>query len=126
MIALEVGGALALFRDKEGVARFGRIATLALPALAALLLGWATDRVAGELSALLLALGAIGAAAIAERAAGPVTRRGWWGSPPAYLALLALAALPGVPRLGLAVVALYAAATLTAAVSAAPAGLAAP
>jgi hypothetical protein len=118
VIGIEVGGALALFRDEPGSVRFGRLATLALPALAILLLGWVTDRMTGELSAMLLALGAVGAGGIAERAASAVARRPWWGSAPAYLAILAVAALAGVPRLGLAAVVLYAGATLGAAVEA--------
>jgi hypothetical protein len=118
VIAIEVGGALALFRDEPGSVRFGRATTLALPALALLLLGWTTDRTAGELSAILLALAALGAGGIAERAASVVARRPWWGTAPAYLAILALAALADVPRLGLAAVALYAGATLAAAVEA--------
>ena len=118
VIAIEIGGALALFRDEPAAVRFARIATLILPALAALLLGWVVDRQAGELSALLLALAGIAAGAIGERAATIVARRPWWGSAPAYLAVLALAALLGLPRLGLTVVAVYATATLAAAVEA--------
>ncbi|MBY0302440.1 MAG: hypothetical protein K2W89_11945, partial [Sphingomonas ginsenosidimutans] len=55
---------------------------------------------------------------VAERAAGAVQRRGWWGTAPAYLAILALFAVAGWPTLGLALVALYGGATLVAAVEA--------
>ncbi|KQT33702.1 hypothetical protein ASG29_06750 [Sphingomonas sp. Leaf412] len=116
VLSIEIAGALALFRDEPGVGRAGQIATLVLPTLATLALGHVVDGDSGELTATLLALGAVVAGAIGERAAGATRRRGWWGGAPAYLAILSLAAIAGVPTLGLAAVALYAAATLGAAV----------
>ena len=118
VLSAEIAGALALFRDEPALMRGSRVAVLLLPALAALLLGHDVDAQAATTTARLLALGAIVAGGVAERAAGALQRRGWWGTAPAYLALLALFTLLGWPTLGLAVAAAYAAATLVAAVEA--------
>lgn len=118
VLVAEIAGAVALFRDEEHHLRAMRIAILAMPAVAVLLLGHVVDAQAATTTARLLALGATVAGGVAERAAGTVQRRGWWGTAPAYLAILALFAVAGWPTLGLALVALYGGATLVAAVEA--------
>ncbi|NJR79429.1 hypothetical protein [Sphingomonas corticis] len=118
VLTIEIGGALALFRDEPDAKRAGRIAALVLPALAVLVLGHVSDGATGELTGGLLAIATVVAGGIGERAAVATRRRAWWGGGPAYLLLLSLAALVGLPRLGLAATAAYAAVTLGAAVEA--------
>ncbi|MEH3101138.1 hypothetical protein [Sphingomonas adhaesiva] len=117
MIA-EIAGALALFRDEPALMRGSRAAVLVLPAIAALLLGHDVDAQGATTTARLLALGAIAAGGVGERAASAVQRRSWWGTAPAYLAVLALFTLIGWPTLGLGLIASYATVTLAAAVEA--------
>lgn len=116
LLVAELAGALALFRDEPALLRATRLAILLLPALAALLLGHVIDHEAASTSGRLLALGAVTAGAVAERAGGAVPRRAWWGNSSAYLTLLAVFALAGWPTLGLGLVAVYAACTLVSAV----------
>ena len=116
VLVAELAGALALFRDEPALLRANRVAILIVPALATLLLGQVVDHEAAGTTARLLALGAVVAGGVGERAAGSVPRRAWWGTAPAYLAVLALFVLLGWPVAGLGVIALYAAATLVAAV----------
>ncbi|MEH3047735.1 hypothetical protein [Sphingomonas adhaesiva] len=116
VLTAEIAGALALFRDEPALMRGSRIAVLVLPAVAALLLGHDVDAQAATTTARLLALGAIVAGGVAERAASAVQRRAWWGTAPAYLALLAVSAIIGWPTLGLGLAAIYATVTLVAAV----------
>ncbi|MGK6324231.1 hypothetical protein ACMGDM_14270 [Sphingomonas sp. DT-51] len=116
VLLAEIAGALALFRDEPALLRGSRALIIAVPALAALLLAQLVDHEAATTTARLLALGALIAAGVGERAAGAAPRRAWWGTPPGYLALLALTTLIGWPTLGLALVAAYAALTLAAAV----------
>lgn len=118
VLAIEIGGALALFRDEPETQRIGRAAALLLPALAVLALGHVADGETGELTGGLLAVATVVAGGIGERAAGGARRRVWWGGGPAYLLLLSASALLGVPRWGLAATAIYAAVTLGAAVEA--------
>jgi hypothetical protein len=115
-LTLELSGALAMFRDEPAVMRGSRLAILALPAAAALLLGHVVDAASAGTSARLLAVGAVLLGGIGERAVGATARRGWWGTAPGYLAILALATAAGVPMIGLALVAGYAAITLIAGV----------
>lgn len=116
VLLLEVGGALALFRDEPGLMRAVRWAIPAAPALAALVLAQHADAQAATATARLLAVTGIAAAAIGERAASATARRGWWASAPAYAALLALGGIAGQPFVALAAGALYATATLAGAV----------
>lgn len=114
----EISGALALFRDEPALMRVSRVAVLVLPAVAALLLGHDVDAQAATTTARLLALGAIVAGGVGERAASAVQRRAWWGTAPAYLAVLTVFALVGWPTLGLGLATIYAIVTLAAAVEA--------
>lgn len=113
VIVAEVAGALAMFRDEAPVERGIRIALLIAPACAALLLGQGLGGVA-----LLLAVQLVVAGGIAERATRGGSRRSWWGSAPAYLTVLSAGVVLGVPVAALAASAVYASATLAAAVEA--------
>ncbi|MHC9417886.1 hypothetical protein ACYZX9_04720 [Sphingomonas citri] len=116
VLLAEIAGALALFRDEPALLRASRALIMAVPAIAALLLAHEVDREAATASARLLAMGALVAAGVGERAAGAAPRRVWWGTAPGYLAILAVATLLGWPTLGLGIVAAYAALTLVVAV----------
>ncbi|KTT76247.1 hypothetical protein [Sphingomonas endophytica] len=116
VLAAELAGALALFRDEPALLRANRVAILVAPALAILLLAQVVDAQAATTSARLLALSAVLAGGVGERAASATGRRPWWGVAPAYLALLTPFALLGYPTVGIAAVGLYAAATVIAAV----------
>lgn len=118
VILIELAAALAMFRDEDRLLRLCHGAVLTLPALAALATAHVTDAAAGTSTARLLAVAGLVAAVIAERAAGRAARRGWWGDPLAYLLVLVLFALAGMPVLALAIGAIYAATTLAAAVEA--------
>lgn len=102
----------AWLRDETRLERALRLEILAVPALAALLLGYSLDSVAATDSALVIALVLVVAAGLAERAASVLPRAAWWGSPPAYLATLAVLTLVRLPITGLALTAIYAFATL--------------
>ncbi|WP_310098311.1 hypothetical protein [Sphingomonas sp. BE138] len=116
VLAAELAGALALFRDEPGLLKANRAAILVAPAAAILLLAHVVDAQAATTTARLLALFALVTGGVGERAAGAAGRRPWWGVAPAYLALLTLFALLGFPTAGMAIVAAYATATLAAAV----------
>lgn len=103
----ELAGSLALFRDEAEVRRGVRIAGLAAPAVAVLLLGQGLGAVA-----LLLAAQTVVSAGLSERAVPPATRRPWWGGAPAYLTVATVGTLVGLPVWGLAAAAGYATATL--------------
>lgn len=116
VIAAVLAERLAWLRDEGAVARAMAIGILTVPALAALLLGYATDRLAAADSAQIIAVALVVIAGLAERAASGVARAAWWITPPAALALLALCCLAGFPTSGLVLVTGYAAATLGAAI----------
>ena len=113
VIVAELAGALAMFRDEAPVERALRVALLVGPAIAALLLGQGLGT-----PALLLAVQLVVAGGIGERATRAGLRRRWWGSAPAYLTVLTLGVVLGVPIAALAVSVGYATVTLAAAVEA--------
>lgn len=113
VLVAELAGALAMFRDEAPVERGVRLAVLIGPAIAALLLGQGLGT-----AALLLAMPLVVAGGIAERAIRGDKRRAWWGSAPAYLLVLTVGVVLGVPVAALAAGAAYASATLAAAVEA--------
>lgn len=117
-LALELGATLSGLRDERELERAQAIGLLVVPALAVLATGLGVLRTEGAVVAPTLAIAALIVGALAERAAPPGTRRRWWATPPAYLPVLALPALAGWPVAGLALVGLYAAATLAAGVEA--------
>lgn len=116
MIAAVMGERVAWLRDEVRLARGLNWAVLAVPALAAILLGYSIDSFAASDSALIVALVLIAAGALGERAASAVPRAIWWATPPAYLLVLAVLTLVRVPMAGLVLAAIYAFATLGAAI----------
>ncbi|MBN8847212.1 MAG: hypothetical protein BGO24_10885 [Sphingomonas sp. 67-36] len=116
VIAAVLGERTAWLRDEMPLARWLGRAALAVPALAALLLGYSIDSLAATGSALILAIALIAVAALGERAASGRARAFWWGTPPAYLLVLTALTLARLPMAGLALAALYAFVTLSAAI----------
>lgn len=116
VLAAELAGALALFRDEPALLRTNRVAIFVAPALAILLLAHVVDGTAATTTARLLAGFALIVGGVGERAASAGGRQPWWGVAPAYLALLTIFAILGYPTVGIGLVAGYAAATLIAAV----------
>jgi hypothetical protein len=108
------GSAMATLRGEEQRARGLERAILALFALVALTSGWIERGRIDSTTPLVLALVAVAAQLLVERA--PSRHRRWWASPSAHLLLLAPFAFAGFAHFGLAAVALYAFATLAAAV----------
>lgn len=115
-VALALGATLGNLRDEAGLVRGERIAAVALPLGAVLLVGWAVRGATYDGAPLATAIGLAVLAGLGERAIRPAARQGWWGTPSAYLALVAAGAVVGVAMPGLAVTSIYAAATLGAAI----------
>ncbi|MBO9622865.1 MAG: hypothetical protein J7500_09160 [Sphingomonas sp.] len=111
---LATGSAMATLRGEERRARALERAILGLFALVALASGWIERGRIDSTTPLVLALGAVAAQLLVERA--PSRHRRWWASPSAHLLLLAPFAFAGFAHFGLGAVALYAFATLAAAV----------
>ena len=108
---------LARLRDEDALARALSAGTMAVPGVAALLVGRASDAPAADVIATILAVVLVGLAALGERAA-PAARPIWLGTPAAYLLVVALGAVAGAPTVGIALAAAYAGATLAAAIEA--------
>lgn len=115
-IAAAAGRTIAWLRDETMLGRGFDIAMLALPALAALLLGLSVDRFAGGETGLVLALALIVAGALDFRAADESMRADWQGGPGALLTVATVFAVIGWPLTGLAAAGGYAAASLAAAI----------
>ncbi|MGN6820529.1 MAG: hypothetical protein ACTHJR_17875 [Sphingomonas sp.] len=115
---LALADVLSWLSDERMLARIVRWAVPGAAALATLLLGQRVGFLAASATPPLLALTTVVAGALAERAAGAVSRPWWWAVPPAYPLILLPAALVGYPVWGLAVAAAYAAVTLGFAVEA--------
>jgi hypothetical protein len=116
-VSLGVGRVLARLRDEQRLARLQRHVIDILPALAVLMLGLALGSVtAGGATGPLLALAALFAGGLVERATVPAMRRRWWASPPACLVVLTAVTVIASPLAGLAAITLYTAATLVAVV----------
>lgn len=114
--SLATASALATLRGEERRARILEIAVLALFALVTLGCGWIERERLGTTTPLVLALVAVGAQLLVHRA--PIRARRWWASPAAHLLLLTPFALAGWAAYGLGAAAVYAFATLAAAVEA--------
>lgn len=112
--ALATGAAMAGLRGEEARASGLEWTILGLFAAVTLLSGWVAYFAAQSWTPLVLALVAVGAQLLVERA--PSRHRRWWASPSAHLLLLTPFALAGYIQIGLAVAALYAFGTLSAAV----------
>jgi hypothetical protein len=117
IVALSTGAMLSRLRGEDREARFQEGAMSGIAGIAVLLTGVAASRADLTATGVVLALTAIGAAALVERTTPP--RRRWWATPPAYPLILLPFALAGEPGPGLAVVALYAFGTLAHAIESA-------
>lgn len=111
---LATGAAMAALRGEDARAHGFEWSILALFAAVAMLAARGAADASGSATPLVLALAAIGLQLLVERA--PVRHRRWWASPSALLLLLAPFAVAGFVAIGLAAVAIYAFATLAAAV----------
>ncbi len=109
-----IAAALAWVRDEGALAQGADQVGPAIAAVAAVLVGLGEDRPAGPILAGALVI----AAALLERAALPAMQRRWWASPAAYPLAMLPPLIAGEPLVALAAAALYAAATLTAAIEA--------
>ena len=114
ILSASIAAALAWVRDEAALVRVTDYAVPGIAALAALTVGYGAERPAG----LILAFALLIAAALLERAAAPAQQRRLWASPVAYPVLMLPLLIAGEPLLALAAAALYAAATLAAAIEA--------
>jgi hypothetical protein len=111
-IALALGSVLSGLRDDASMARWqtlgiGGVATASILVFAFFVSGYAGNNTALAIGTALVAIGTLAERAILER-----ERQLWWGSPTAYLLIVALFAILGFPVFGLGVTAVYATATL--------------
>lgn len=114
-IMLSIVSILADARDEDGLAQLSRVGPIAVGAAALALVAWRQ----GDVVAIVLAAAGLANGGLAERAVGAVRRRGaWWMSPAGALAALTLVTLAREPLAGIAIVAVYATATLAAAIEA--------
>lgn len=112
--ALATGGAMAALRGEERRARGIECALLVLFGGVVLGCGWMERARLDTTTPPALAVVALAAQLLVERA--PSRHRRWWASPSAHLLLLTPFALAGLAQFGLTAVALYAFVTLAAAV----------
>lgn len=112
-IILALAARLAMLRDEPGFERIVEAAAMTLPLLAILIDGRAMTLVEVDSGPQIIAVAAVMASALAERAATAIERPWWGATPSACLAVAALGALVGSPVAGLILAALFAAATLT-------------
>jgi hypothetical protein len=115
LLVVGIGQTLATLRDEDGLVRWQAWAMEAGPAIAAAAFGWAMHA-RGETLALPGMAALLFLAAVGGRAALRPLRRRWWGAPPAYLLVLTVCTMIGLPMAGLLATTLYAAATLVVAV----------
>jgi hypothetical protein len=113
---LSTGAMLARLRGEDRAARLQERAVAALSAVAVLLTGALATRDGEDRAGFVLALVIAGLAALVERTTS--ARKRWWGTPAAYPVLLVVPALAGWSEAGLAALAVYAFATLAAAIEA--------
>ena len=111
-IALALGSVLSGLRDDASMARWqtlgiGGVAAASILVFAFFVSGYAGNNTALAIGTALVAIGTLAERAILER-----ERQLWWGSPTAYLLIVALFAILGFPVFGLGVTAVYATATL--------------
>lgn len=115
-LVFTIGAALAWLRDEEGLARFQTAAIPGLAALVVLTIGHVTSMADSTATGWTLGIALVAAGALTHRAAGAGKRRRWWGSPVAYLLTILPFAVADLPLVGLALAAIYATATLSAAI----------
>jgi len=115
-IALALGSVLSGLRDEEPMAHGQTLAIAGVVAATILVFAFFVSGYAGDNTALAIGTALVAIGGIAERAIVERERQLWWGSPTAYLLVVALFALIGFPVAGLGLTAAYATATLAAAV----------
>jgi len=98
------------------MARWQTMAIGGVVAAAILVFAFFVSGYAGDNTALAIGTATVALGGLAERAILERERRLWWGSPAAYLLVVALFALIGFPVFGLGVTAVYATTTLAAAI----------
>lgn len=115
-IGLSLSAALARLRDEVAVARTATSAAVVLPTLALLVLGQIESVRLVDGAARVCALAIVAFVALGERAIDEPYRRLWWGKPGAYLLIATMVTAAGLPLVALGAAALYALATLAAAI----------
>ncbi|OYY90002.1 MAG: hypothetical protein B7Y45_09810 [Sphingomonas sp. 28-66-16] len=118
MAGLSIGGALAWMRDETALVHLQRGAILGGSGLTMLALGIAVSRSEGTLSATSVAVALVVIAGFVERGGDDRIRQSWWGTPIAYPLILLPFAIAGQTLTGLMMTALYATASLAAAIEA--------
>ena len=111
-IALALGSVLSGLRDDAPMARGQTLAIGGVAAASILIFAFFVSGYAGNNTALAIGTALVAIGALAERAILERERQLWWGSPAAYLLIVALFAILGFPVFGLGVTAVYATATL--------------
>lgn len=114
-VGLSIAGLLADLRDEPASLRTAWWGARVVPALAVLLVGYRETVATADHGAIAVALAALVAAGLVERAR-PQTTPAWWATPPAYPFVLLAGVLPGMATAGLVVAGVYAAATLASAI----------
>ncbi len=112
-IALALGSVLSGLRDDAPMARGQTLAIGGVAAASILVFAFFVSGYAGNSTALAIGTALVAIGALAERAILERERQMWWGSPAAYLLIVALFAILGFPVFGLGLTAVYATATLT-------------
>jgi hypothetical protein len=115
-IALALGSVLSGLRDEAAVARWQTLAIGGVAAASVLVFAFFVSGYAGNETALTIGIALVAIGALAERAIVERERELWWGSPAAYLLIVTLFAVIGFPLTGLGLTAVYATATLAAAI----------
>lgn len=113
---LATGAAMAALRGEMKRADTLELAITGLFAAMVAATGWASWEAIADWTPVVLSIAAIGLQILVERI--PARPRRWWASPAAHLLILTPLALAGYAEAGLAAAALYAFATLAAAVEA--------
>lgn len=115
-LGLGLGRTLSDLRDEAGQPRLMDGAMAAIPAAAVLALGWMLREARADDVPLLLAFALVVSGGLAARAVVERVRRRWWAVPAAYLPVLLLPALLGLPVFGLVLACGYAVASLASAI----------
>jgi hypothetical protein len=115
-IGLSLAAILADLRDESANQRVLELAARLLPAVGVILYGFGATRFGGDRAGEILGIALVLLGVLGERALDDRPRRLWWGGAPAYLGLSWLGAVFAAPIAGLGLAAVYAAATLAAAI----------
>ncbi len=112
-IGLAIAAMLDDLRDDAAAARASGVVAQVLPGVAVLLAGYRQSIVVADGAAIAIAVALVVAVALKERAA-IAAPAAWWGTPPAYLFVVLIGAIPGFTTMGLIAATIYAAVTLLA------------